>query len=180
MIALRKEQEYSRIRSQIHDVMGQRLTAIQRLLQSKQPTDSDQIIPLLKNIIENIREEKKESAGELLLELRLYFKRVGIHIILEGNLPDDEEIAYLFLAVLREATTNAARHAEATEILAVISKNTTEYQFRITNNGKQPKNEGVEGGGLGGIRNRVEASGGTLKIDWLPKFAINIVIKNNR
>ncbi len=180
MIELRRDQEYSRIRSQIHDVMGQRLTAIQRMLQSQTPTDCAQIIPLLQNIVENIRAEKAESAGELLLELQLYFERIGIKMEIVGELPKNETIAYMFLSVLREATTNAARHASSTKVYATIHESDDAFSFTIRNNGKNPKKKGKEGGGISGMRSRVEANGGKLVIEWLPKFNISIeVLKKN-
>ncbi len=177
IVTLKENQEYSRIRSQIHDVMGQRLTAIQRLLQTETPTHCGEIIPLLQNIVENIREENTESAGELLLELTLYFKRVGVIIEIEGTLPKDESIAYLFLSVLREATTNAARHANATIVKAKIEHLGNFYMLEISNNGKKPEKETAEGGGLSGIRKRVEACNGILTISWKPFFKILIKVK---
>ncbi len=179
IVSLQKNQEYLRIRSQIHDVMGQRLTAIQRILQSQTSAGYAQIIPLLQNIVENIREEKRESAGELLLELTLYFKKVGVEIDVTGNLPKDEIVAYAFLSVLREATTNAARHADATKVLVSIEKNIEEYIFTIANNGVQPVKQFKEGGGLSGMRRRVENIRGTFIIEWTPKFNIRIIIPKN-
>ncbi len=176
MVQLRKEQEFSRLRNQIHDVMGQRLTAIQRMLQSQQPEDYKEIIPLLQNIVENIREEKSKDMSVMLLDLQLYFKKIGIHIFVEGILPEDESIAYLFITTLREATTNAVRHAKATEILAQIFEDKNRYTFSVSNNGKHPKIQGTEGGGLTGIRNRVETSGGNFVVEWLPKFKLSIEI----
>ncbi len=176
MEALRYEQEYSRIRSQVHDVMGQRLTAMQRILQSHDESDYKKMVPLLSNIIKQIKEKDTEDIKDSFAKLCDYFNQIGVSIELDGELPKEEHVAQLFLAVLREASTNAARHADATKIHSKIELDDTHYHIEITNNGTPPKTGIVEGTGLMGIRTRTENAGGTLKVELIPEFAIIITI----
>ncbi len=177
---LRKEQEYSRIRSQVHDVMSQRLTAMQRILQSHNPSDYEEMVQLLQDMVKQIKAKESGNKTELFDELIDYFDRIGIEIECVGKLPKDDIIAFLFIAVLREACINAAKHADATKVKAIIESNEKEYRIEITNNGLPPQKGIVEGGGLSGLRNRVENLGGVLKVELIPEFAIVIYIKNNK
>ncbi len=174
--ALRREREYSRIRGRVHDVLGQRLTAIQRLIQSSDEPDYKMLLTLSQDAILHIKERGGGNSEEFLLEICNYFKKIGLEIKLHDPLPEEEQIAFLFLSVLREASTNAIKHASATKVFAKIIINNDNYRFEITNNGERPKNSLIEGGGLFGIRNRVETVGGTLKVEVIPEFSLIITI----
>ncbi len=168
MEALRQEQEFSRIRSQVHDVMSQRLTAMQRLLQSHDAADYDALLPLLRDMVEQIKAKEGGSVEKTYNELCVYFKRVGLSIEITGELPEDEPTAFMFLSVLREACTNALRHAGATKIQAHIKRTDSHYNIEITNNGRSPKKGIVAGGGISGMRNRVENIGGQFRVELIP------------
>ncbi len=92
----------------------------------------------------------------------------------------DEIIAYFFISVLREATTNAIRHAESTRVTAIVRELENSYTFEITNNGNPPFREGLYCGGLSGIRDRLNNIGGALTIHWMPKFKMNINVQKTK
>ncbi len=174
---LRREQEYSRIRSRVHDVLGQRLTAIQKIMQSGEEPDYNMLLSLSQDAIMQIKERKGGNAKELFAEIYRYFDRIGVEIALLGRLPKEENIAFLFLSVLGEASTNAIKHAEATKVYAKIEEQSDRYIIEITNNGFRPQKSLVEGGGLFGIRNRIENAGGTLRVEVIPQFSLIITIR---
>ncbi len=177
---LRKEQEYSRIRNHIHDIMSQRLTTMQRILQSQNPADKDDMLPLLEDMLAHLTDREAGDANQLLLGLSNYFERAGLAIKLDGDLPTDDAAAFLLVSVLREASTNALRHAGATLIKAKIENNGAKYIIEITNNGHAPTKGIVEGGGLSGIRNRVENVGGRLRVELMPEFALIIEVPKTK
>ncbi len=176
METLRREQEYSRIRSQIHDVLSQRLTALQRLSRDENFNDYSVLYSLTQDVITQIKAKRGGDAKELFGEIYFYFRKIGLSIEMLDPLPKNEQVAFLFLAVLREACTNAVKHAGATKIYAKIDTTDTGYRIEITNNGMRPKKGLIEGGGLSGIRNRVENAGGTLKVEVIPEFSLIITI----
>ncbi len=176
MEVLRAEREYSRIRSQVHDVIGQKLTAMQRIIQSYDIAHPTDVVAILQDIVTQIKSKEGGDAAELFCEFQNYFKRIGMNVKLCGSLPKDKSVAFLFLAVLREASTNAARHAGATEVLAKIECSHDNYCMEITNNGWPPKEKITEGGGLSGIRSRIENVGGMFEIRLSPKFALVITV----
>ncbi len=173
------EKAYSRIRSRVHDVLGQRLTAIQRISQSEEDIDYNTLLFLSKDSVKHIKKKGGGNAKELFGEIYHYFYKVGLSIELTDELPYEEDIAFLFLSVLREACTNAIKHAEATRVFVTIERNETNYRIEITNNGESPKKGLQEGGGLFGIRNRIESAGGTLKVEVIPEFSLIITIERS-
>jgi two-component system sensor histidine kinase DesK len=76
-------------------------------------------------------------------------------------LPEDVERALAL--ILREAVTNVARHAQATRVELDLVVDGGNAQLRIADNGRG--GVGEEGNGLRGMRERVRALGGVLRID---------------
>ncbi len=169
---LRREQEYLRMHSQVHDILGQRLTAMQRLSQSGNLTDYSELLTHSRDAMRLIKERRQENADLLFAEIVEYFDNIGLKIELDPHLPHENSIAFLLLSVLREACTNAIRHADATRVFVTIKEIGDSYRIEIRNNGARPEHGMVEGGGLFGIRNRVEGIGGTLKVEVIPEFSL--------
>ncbi len=173
---LHKEREYIRIRTQVHDVLSQRLTAIQRISQNSDFTDYTDLLSLSKDTIAQIKTRQGGNASELFGDMYFFFRKIGLSIELLNALPEENTISFLILAVLREACTNAIKHAGATKVYVKIKSKEDNYRIEITNNGTSPKQGLVEGGGLFGIRSRVENAGGVLKVEVIPKFSLIITI----
>ena len=76
--------------------------------------------------------------------------------------------------------TNAVQYAKATELAACIRENGGYVTVEIRNNGKQPEQPVREGGGLTNLRRRIEAAGGTMRIQSLPEFALCIEIPKRK
>ncbi len=173
---LHQEREYIRIRTQVHDVLSQRLTAIQRISQNSDFTDYTDLLSLSKDTIAQIKTRQGGNASELFGDMYFFFRKIGLSIELLDALPEENTISFLILAVLREACTNAIKHAGATKVYVKIKSKEDSYRIEITNNGTSPKQGLVEGGGLFGIRSRVENAGGVLKVEVIPKFSLIITI----
>lgn len=65
--------------------------------------------------------------------------------------------------VLREAVTNIARHAQASEAMIALRVEAGTVLLDVTDNGRGGVS--ANGNGLAGMRERVAALGGTLRID---------------
>ena len=87
----------------------------------------------------------------------------------EGLSPALESVCY---RVIQEALTNAARHAEASELRVGVRVEGAKISVEVRDNGRgfvPGEREGKIGGrGLVGMRERVELLGGTLQIEAAP------------
>jgi two-component system NarL family sensor kinase len=99
-------------------------------------------------------------------------KRAGIRVVVQASLDDPlppmvETTLYRFA---QEALTNASKHARASEVTIRLERVAGEVRGSIRDNGigfEVPEGlsrPGDPGLGLRGIRDRVEALGGTLKV----------------
>jgi signal transduction histidine kinase len=104
--------------------------------------------------------------------------RLGFNQI--GTLPKDEEAAYILTCAVRECVTNAVRYAGSKELYAEFSETEGLATVCVTNDGKQPEREIVEGGGLSTLRRRVERAGGTMVVQSLPKFKLIITVPKGK
>lgn len=115
-----------------------------------------------------------DAAGSALRELISSARGIGIRILLDGDLPEDG--AYLLITAMRECATNAVRHAGGSEMTVRLRTEGGHTTAAITNNGVPPQGEVVEGGGLSGLRRRVESAGGSMEVVSSPAFMLIITL----
>jgi signal transduction histidine kinase len=106
------------------------------------------------------------SQGGLAAALRALARRsavpVELHAQIEGPLPDEVEVAAYYVAA--EALTNAAKHAHASIVSMDVTTDDGTLTLMVRDNGVGGADPGG-GSGLVGLQDRVEALGGTIKID---------------
>ena len=106
------------------------------------------------------------SRGGLAAALRVLARRSAVPVELaagiDGPLPDDVEVAAYYVAA--EALTNAAKHARASVVRVDASTADGTLTLTVRDDGVGGARPGG-GSGLVGLRDRVEALGGTIRID---------------
>ncbi len=105
---------------------------------------------------------------------------VGIEICITGQMPEQEDANRLFFEAATEALTNAVRHADAKTLRIAFSEDNKAYSVCFTNDGNQPQNEIVEGGGLGSLRQKTEQIGGTMGVSCKTGFLLKLTILKKR
>lgn len=85
--------------------------------------------------------------------------------------PDSPEAA-LLLHAAHECLTNTVRHAGGTALHISLSREGGRLVAVLTNDGRAPDGPIREGGGLSALRRQVEASGGRMRIESAPRFAL--------
>lgn len=174
VLVLTREEEVLNMKIRLHDEIGKGIVATRWTLKNNLPTDSLDL-ELWEDAIDFLRKNNKEVKRESpLSELKKVSKAIGVDIKMEGKLPKDEEAAYIIVTALRECVTNTKRHSGGDEVYIEIQEEP--LKIEITNNGKKPEEEIVEGGGLSNLREKVEKQGGRMRVYSSPEFKLEITI----
>lgn len=171
------EEEVLALKMKVHDQMGRSLIATKPFLEKNASLENvDTMIQEWKNAIDLLECASKEKEEQDLLEELEVASKGMIEIITTGNLPKQEDVAYLMVVAIRECLTNALRYAKATELYVCFKSENDEAELIITNNGEKPKEKIMEGGGLSSLRKRIEKNYGSMSIQSFPRFELRIQI----
>lgn len=178
-----REKETLAMKIRVHDDMGQCLLSTQNLLTQDSSLEDFRSggrrwAQTLQRITaaEHGPDARRGGNSDLLSELMASAAEIGVRVQLQGELPELEENARLMIAAMRECVTNTVRHAGGTEMTVRITQTQKADVAVITNNGKAPESEIVEGGGLSGLRRSVENRNGTMMVGSEPAFRLSIVL----
>ena len=172
----------------IHNDMGKAALSTRLLLQKKSLTKEEILngAEVWEEVIgclgENDRLQwltgQNANDRQMLDEIIESARRLGCRVVLKEDGEMSRKQAGILRMVLREAIINAIRHAGASEVYVDIINEKKQWILQITDNGKSTPSELKEGGGLTGIRQRVEASGGEVEIRLEPQFKLVVWLSN--
>jgi signal transduction histidine kinase len=171
-----------RIERDLHDGIQQRLVSLGLELRSAQATvpprlgelegELSHVAEELVGVIDELREISHGihpailSEGGLGPALRALSRRSPIPVELElhaeRRLPEPVEVAAYY--VVSEALTNAAKHAQASVVLVELDTHDAVSRLTIRDDGIGGADP-TQGSGLVGLSDRIEALGGTLKVE---------------
>jgi two-component system sensor histidine kinase UhpB len=182
-----QETERKRVAQELHDEVGQALTAVMLQigrLAKKAPSDlGDELSEALETTrasLEDVRRIAKQLRPEALDDLGLvpalnalastFAERTGLRIRrrLPGNAPPiGDEAELVVFRVAQESLTNAARHAETTRVDLTLERTGRRIVLRVRDYGR-----GLDGthpgGGIRGMRERALLIGADLSIAPAP------------
>ena len=172
----------------IHNDMGKAALSTRLLLQKKSLTKEEILngAEVWEEVIgclgENDRLQwltgQNANDRQMLDEIIESARKLGCRVVLKEDGEMSRKQAGILRMVLREAIINAIRHAGASEVYVDIINEKKQWILQITDNGKSTPSELKEGGGLTGIRQRVEASGGEVEIRLEPQFKLVVWLSN--
>ena len=176
---LEKEKNLLKIKNKYHDLLGQNLSVLQQYLNREEikQENFDEIKFMIKKMFIDI--EDTEDPNTNLQNLIKIHQNNGTNIIIKGKLPENEKQAKVFFEIIREATTNAIKHAESSKIFVEIKETLEKTNMVITNDGKKPNEFITENEGIKGMRRKVEEIKGYFYVSTVPEFSVNVSIKNN-
>lgn len=176
---LEKEKNLLKIKNKYHDLLGQNLSVLQQYLNREEINQEnfDEIKFMIEKMFIDI--EDTEDPNTNLQNLIKIHKKNGTNIIIKGKLPENEKQAKVFFEIIREATTNAIKHAGSSKIFVEIKETLEETNMVITNDGKKPNEFITENEGIKGMRRKVEEIKGYFYVSTVPEFSVNVSIKNN-
>lgn len=178
---LARLEERERIARDLHDLLGHSLSVVtvksqlvDRLLARGERPDLERSREEIRDIERVSREAAEEvrravsgyreqKLGTEITKARMALDSVGIDLELESSpyelAAHSESVAAL---CLREAVTNVIRHARATSTVVRIRQERGRLTLEVEDDGRGIRGE--PGSGLSGMRERVEALGGTVAI----------------
>lgn len=176
---LEREKNLLKLKNKYHDILGQNLSILQQYLNRKNISQEnfEEIKFMIQKMFIDI--EDTEDTNTNLENLIKIHKKNGTDIVINGKLPQSKEVAKVFFEIIREATTNAIRHAGSSKVFVNIKETLEETYMIITNNGKKSNEFITENQGIKDMRRKIEKLGGMFYISTLPEFSVNISIKNN-
>jgi signal transduction histidine kinase len=152
-----REEERSRIALEIHDVLGQQLTALKmdaswvrkRLPDDKDVTDRvGQMITLIDETIKIVRRISTELRPGILDDLGIvaaiewqgseFQKTTGVEVQVLSNRQEiamDSDLSINVFRIYQEALTNIARHANATRVKTILTHQPELLQLEVIDDG---------------------------------------------
>jgi signal transduction histidine kinase len=191
-----QEEERARLARELHDTIGQSLTAIimtTTAVEDSLPTEyvsgkeklgnvrviATQALQDLRNLIFNLRPETLDDLG-LVLALRSQAKEclepTGVRVQIRSTRLNDRlppEVEMSVFRVVQEAITNIARHDQASEASILLTRKDGRLVVRVEDDGvgfnlEQLMDEKKKGWGIRGMEERITLLGGKFYIGSQP------------
>ena len=185
-----------RFSHELHDELGQSLTAIKANVAALDPTTPpdparlEDCRVLIDEAIQNVRELSHLLRPTILDDFGLdagirwlaerFGQRTGIDVDYQSSFHDrlaDQTETHLF-RIVQEALTNVARHSKATRVVIELERSGNRVHLAVKDNGRGFQGNGASstktGLGLVGMRARAESVGGELQIDSTHGVAIDL------
>ena len=175
IVALTAEQELLAAKVKIHDELGQNLLSIKRLILSGYGTESEKadMMNRLRKNIDFLKGEADATPDEYELMIGTA-KRLGVDVVVSGDLPQTEPIKHILAAGIHECFTNTLRHAHGNRLNVCLAEDENLLTAVFTNNGDPPAGEIHEKGGLRLLRALVERAGGQMTLSASPHLSITL------
>lgn len=196
-----REEERRRIARELHDELGQRLTALKMELstlpgettQTARQERVDGLLTMLDDTLASVRRISSDLRPMMLDDLGLHAaiewlardtaRRMGIEIAVrlnENDAPVDDRVATAAFRIVQEALTNVTRHARATDVTVLLRQLDGELELVVEDNGTgYPEGAMQREGSFGllGMRERATLLGGRLEFGNSPARGARLVVR---
>ena len=183
-----RDSERLRLSRELHDVAGHKLTALKINLAAlaRDPRFNgdervalcarlaDELLADIRGVVQALRNEHGLDPDTALRALAAPYPRPALQLSIDaGVVVEDPALAETVLRTVQEALTNAARHGLADTLEVRLRRDGTLLRVDIEDDGRAtlPLREGH---GLTGMRERIDALGGSLRIDRAARGGVRI------
>ena len=200
LIQARIEQERGAIARELHDELGQQVTAIKSaglviarksaghdaLIEESARlvmTCADQIYDGVHRLISQLRPLALDHFGlrdalqDLLGDWRVRHLGTDLTLTLNGGLDElDDELSTAVYRIIQESVNNALRHAQASRIDISVQTSAKSLQLEVIDNGSGHIDQFHAPGHFGvlGMRERVQALGGSFKLEQIEPSGVRV------
>ncbi len=174
MLLRAQEEERRRIARELHDEAGQTLTALKIQLDLEGRTEASarvaDVLNRIRDVSELLRPRALDDLG-LAPALRAHVEDFARRTRIDVSLEIDEspgwppDVALMFYRVAQEALTNVARHSGARRAWVSLARRRDEGRLVVEDDGSGMRAGLQPNLGLLGMRERVSAAGGTLRLE---------------
>lgn len=192
-----QEEERIRIAREVHDELGQALTALKIELQQlgRRHGNLDDDVRVLNRSVDAIIDRVRKISSELRPAI---LDDLGMAAALEGQLRRLRESTGIrttltiteeprfdtlssstIFRIVQESLANVVRHAEATEVEVALEVNPKEAELRVSDNGRgitPEQSQSPDSLGLIGIRERAEMLNGRVRVEGAPGRGTTITV----
>lgn len=200
-----REEEKRRIARELHDDLGQRLSALKMDMTMlaadvSEGRDTRGILAditgmngVIDDTVASVRRIASDLRPALLDELGMltaiewlandFSSRYGLPVSVDGVDADvPEHTAIAMFRIVQEALSNVVRHADATAVDVSLAQTDGQIELQVQDNGggwdKKPTgNEPRKSLGLLGIRERARLLGGAVEVDSEPGKGFRLIVK---
>lgn len=180
VITITREEEILNTKMRVHDEMGRCLVEARKYLRDGSDSIPDSVVHSWQRAVSMLKYNNETSDDDMLSQIRKTCESIKLGFHQTGTLPKEEAAAYILTCAVRECVTNAVRYAAADDLYAEFTENKEFATVHVTNSGKQPDSEIIEGGGLSTLRRRVERAGGTMTVQSLPIFKLTVTVPKGK
>lgn len=186
-----RSSERMRIARDLHDAVGHHLTALNLHLDLALRQAGDQPAQALatsrqlaRDMLAEVRavvgSERREQPIELRQALQSLCEGIpepAISLTIDADLEiESPAVAHVLFCCVREAVTNAVRHADATTLSIALQQRGGDIELAVRDDGRGCATA-PDGNGLRGMRERLAAHGGVLKAQDLPGRGFGLEIR---
>jgi two-component system sensor histidine kinase UhpB len=191
-----QEAERLRIARELHDELGQTLTAValraEHTAQRKgaEHPEFAELAEIVQQGLADVRRISLELRPGALEELGLLNAMISlcarvseqtgmrIHRELEGPIPDlPPDVELTVYRIAQEALTNAVRHSHASEVTVALRYSGGDLLLSVKDNGEGLPEHVIAGGGLTGMRERAMLIGAALDIESSPGAGVKMTLR---
>ena len=161
------------MRLRVHEELGHRMSILHRYLESSadNPQATERIAQLVTSIKEAFSEQDCQKKDDLSLLIDA-FSLVNVTIHLSGNFPKENPSFPVFMSIVREASLNALKHANAKNVNVEIKNKDDFFAVSISSDGNFSGETFCEGTGIQQMRTSVKSAGGSFDISSLSPFTV--------
>jgi len=167
LVRITQEEEILTSKVKVHKELGECLLSARRHLMLKQPgRDIPELFQQWQDAVKFMESTLKEekTSDYAMRELMEAAEALGCTITFEGGAQEDAGGYSILKHAIREAMTNAIRHAGANELTIRTEMQEDILYAVIKDNGRRPIPSISEGSGLSTLRSRIEQVGGNMEI----------------
>ena len=171
-------QEEADARAALHNQLGQVLLMGRYYINHQDITDPKMVYAATRQMNQFLLGEAKEpyqGEEDTIIQAVSMADSIGIKVIMNGPAPENNDVRKILSKAITECAANTIKHAEGNTITVNMSADNGRTLISITNNGKPPKGEITESGGLLSLRRDVENLGGSVQIESEPEF--NLIMR---